>query len=684
MRAFLPVVFLLAMHPAVRGAEPRFRSCPPMRPLPQPSKTPLDRASPARFVDAAKGDDGAAGTEQAPWKTLRQALRQLRPGDTLYLRGGTYYERLTIRAAGEKGRPITVRSYPGELAVIDGGYREFADRPEAAWEPVPGGPAGEYRSTRTYPELAEDTGVVPIHEKNPDHPRVRIGPPPAADESLGVARGIYGSGYFSCAVKVLGNFADSMVPLHGYYHLPDLPADDPQVGRRPAEDCGPGVWLDLKTQRVHVRLRHTQFQHLGELNYRGETDPRKLPLVIGGPRVVVHVERSSHLRLQDLVIRGTRSRSLNVESSSEIELDHVTLYGGAPALQVQSTTGLRVRHSALRGLCAPWSSRSTEKYHGISCYLFIADGTAPQNENVEIAHCELTDNHDGLIVGTVNGLRFHHNYFDNFNDDGLYLTCDMRAGRDVHVYQNYLSRSLSMLAFAGTGKDQAGKEAHIYRNVFDLRAKINSSTGHDTARTCGDHGSPVWMPMRLYHNTVLLPETPWRNYYGGGLAKSVAGSNRSILNNVFYHAKGVPGFHFDLGGELLADGNLHWSPEVTQKSPGEFLTKARVPARKQPNWFEQSKKSYPPGWTAHDVFDDPLFARIGPADTDPADLVPRPKSPAIDAGVDIPKDWADPVRPRDAGKPDIGAIPAGSQGWAVGIDGRFTASGVPAEPDAKK
>src|SRR5207302_5091618 len=133
------------------------------------------------------------------------------------------------------------------------------------------------------------------------------------------------------------------------------------------------------------------------------------------------LEGCMHLRLRDLVIRGSRSRTLNVEGGRDIAVDHVTVYGGAPALQLRSVDGFRLTHSALRGLCAPWSSRTSEKYHGISCYLFVADGTAPRNSDMEIAWCEVTDNHDGLILGSVEDLRFHHNYFDNFNDDGLYL-----------------------------------------------------------------------------------------------------------------------------------------------------------------------------------------------------------------------------------------------------------------------
>jgi hypothetical protein len=47
---------------------------------------------------------------------------------------------------------------------------------------------------------------------------------------------------------------------------------------------------------------------------------------------------------------------------------------------------------------------------------------APQCRSVEIEYCEFTDNHDGLSLGTIDGLKFHHNVVENFDDDGLYVT----------------------------------------------------------------------------------------------------------------------------------------------------------------------------------------------------------------------------------------------------------------------
>jgi hypothetical protein len=51
----------------------------------------------------------------------------------------------------------------------------------------------------------------------------------------------------------------------------------------------------------------------------------------------------------------------------------------------------------------------------------------------------------------------------------------------------------------------------------------------------------------------------------------------------------------------------------------------------------------------------------------------RQGSPAIGAGVTLPQDYRDPLRAPDGRRPDIGAIPAGSEQLRVGVDGRIVA-----------
>lgn len=75
---------------------------------------------------ALTGSDGAAGTIGAPYLTLRFAVAQLVPGDTLYIRGGTYTGATNTIASnfglvlGGTGtaNPIVISAYPGETVTI--------------------------------------------------------------------------------------------------------------------------------------------------------------------------------------------------------------------------------------------------------------------------------------------------------------------------------------------------------------------------------------------------------------------------------------------------------------------------------------------------------------------------------------------------------------------------------------
>jgi hypothetical protein len=73
------------------------------------------------FFVSTTGDDAHAGSISAPWRTIGAALSRLRPGDTLYVRGGVYVERVKLDVpAGRPGAPIVVRAYGNELPFIVG------------------------------------------------------------------------------------------------------------------------------------------------------------------------------------------------------------------------------------------------------------------------------------------------------------------------------------------------------------------------------------------------------------------------------------------------------------------------------------------------------------------------------------------------------------------------------------
>lgn len=634
-RRWLPasILLLLAGLHACLGA--RLQADEPPRPLPPEG---------LRFVDPAQGADEHAGTLAAPWRTVGHALTQLSPGETLCLRAGVYYERLRISLAGRAAAPITIRGYPGERAVLDGGWREFAESPAEAWRPASDGAAGEYESVQRYPNVRE----------------------------------------------VLGSFQDSGIGLQTYYHSQDLRATNELVDwedwdQQDATDirplyCGPGIWYDHGSGRIRARLAST---HLPAPlpNYQGESDPRRVPLSLAPFHAIpLHVDGGAHLRLQDLEIRGAGYTAVLLEQAEDIEFDRVRIRSGAYGIRAQGTGPLRLTYCQLQGNVAPWTFRSDgskRDYPGrphrnisrLNTHALIEIDAGressvyafPQNDAWELDHCEFTDAHDAVYLGAIN-VRFHHNLVANMQDDGLYLSPMYQRhrldGRDprIEVTENTFRGVLTAIAFGGP-EPGTHDQVFIARNVFDLRRPI--PTGRPTARVAepalhhgkviGDHGSPPWPAIAFYHNTVLSRE-PARDAAMATTGASREGHPRRVLNNIFLHEARLPALSpLDAERDVAADGNLYWS--LADIGPGAKLFD-RFRASPQ---FEASRKLLPDGSTTHSLVADPRLRSL--ADDGALDVGLVDGSPAIDAGVPIPDDWPDPLRDADPGAPDIGAHP---------------------------
>ena len=77
------------------------------------------------YYIAATGSDSAAGNLTAPFASLTKFFNIARPGDTVYLRGGTYdasqapWRNITPEVSGTASAPIIVSNMPGEQVIID-------------------------------------------------------------------------------------------------------------------------------------------------------------------------------------------------------------------------------------------------------------------------------------------------------------------------------------------------------------------------------------------------------------------------------------------------------------------------------------------------------------------------------------------------------------------------------------
>ncbi len=622
---------LLFLFLGIATAVAQDASHPPLRPLEHPSDRPLSDGP--RYFVSPTGVDANNGSEAAPWRKISHALTKLRPGDTLYLRGGTYRENLRIALSG----PITICGYPGEHAIIDGGIAEFFETPGQAWEPI-GGSAGEFRSKSSFANLR----------------------------------------------NVLGSFGDSMIGLQTYYHAMDLRAanetfDWEDWERRDETDLkpvylGPGLWYNRETGHIHIRLAKTNLP-APVPNYVGPGDPRELPLILAPFRSIpLMLDGARQVRIHDVTIRGAGYSAVELDQAVDIEFDNVTIWAGAYGIRATGTRILRLLHCGIYGNTAPWTFRgdgSKRDYPGrphrnlsrlnTHASIEINSGAEssvyafPQNDDWEIGYCEFTDAHDGPYLGAINA-RFHHNLIENMQDDGIYLSPMYKRHRledkdpQIYIEQNLFRQILTPLAFGGPWPE-THDQIFIYRNIVDLRKPVqtgrpsaqNAEPRFSTGKFMGDHGSPPWPAMNIYHNTVLTGD-PQRRAAGSAFGGLRAGNPRRVYNNIFYHnARTAAIVAPKPEDDFRSDGNLYWTPDPAAPDAAKFFGKFR-------NLLPTSE--------VRSILADPLLKEFRL----------QPDSPAIRAGIAIPNDWPDPFR---ADAPDIGAIPANADEFAVGRRGRI-------------
>jgi len=504
--------------------------------------------------------------------------------------------------------------------------------------------------------------------------------------------------------------------------------------------AGPGLWYDKDTGRIHCRLAQTHIDLPPEagheiVNYRGETDPRRLPLVVAPfNSTPLTVDQAMHVRFQDLVVRGGGYITVDLVFGVDLVFENCLIYCGTYGIWSKNTGPFTMTDCGVYGNMQPWAFRSDTalySYDGRVYPPFVGGskvepekGTSsgkikgkervvrhlsrmsthavlvtegfhefevfahPFNHDWEISNCEFTDGHDGVYLSGRN-IRFHHNWVANMNDDGLYLSSPTPFVTDkLYVYQNLISTVVA--PFGTHGRGGPGGDIHVYRNVVDQRGPIQyvrpspeRPGGYIANGTLAllTHGSALHMEhMNFYHNTILQ-SVPHPRWWGGGLMGASANAARRVFNNiiVYYQShyfdrtwEGYPKFALNAKeGDLQTDGNLHWHAEAGTNVPPDFLENVRTHPLSATN-----KAAYPPGWAANSLVADPGFVAFDRARTSANDYRLRKDSPAIGAGIILPGEFEDPLRPAGDKRPDIGAMPLGSEPLRVGINGRITAGTV--------
>jgi hypothetical protein len=454
-------------------------------------------------------------------------------------------------------------------------------------------------------------------------------------------------------------------------------------------------------------------------DYDGETDPGALGLALSTYLPpTLKINDCSHVRIENLHVRFGGNRTVRIDKSSEVVLDHVTVWAGAAGVVFgEDNNDVHLRNCVLDGGLPPWLFRSDIKdgYKTLTSGNEIvsndlAKGTmdsllsgGPANVGTMFEFCEFVGAHDMALFGQATS--FHHNWVHNIHDDALIV--DLKGTSELDVYQNVITKCLMALSFARESSESIGGLRSVHRNLIDLREPIagfrprpdghlvdtNEDKSPDGVHRYGQlyKGNRPDGPMDFFHNTCLVRRQDGVAGYGHFRdSESVNGVRRSA-NNIFIDVEPTPGANYattvlpapEFAGPTDANcyrqiGGppssvvLHFS-----WAGGGAQTYPSLDAYRDSQHFVASQLAYSPGFEGNGIDEDPQFLSIAPdGSPDPRDdLRLQADSPAANAGLQLngpPTGIVDPLATLPGPPPDLGCYPPGPNGpiLEVGVEGR--------------
>ena len=397
---------------------------------------------------SAKERGEAEGTR---FKTIADALRAARPGDTVHVEAGIYVGRVVVPVSGEAGKPIVIcgeRGEKGEWRTIIGSSMPLKVR----WQPAPEIGDGVYKTP--FPgyeprQMLVDGKFIP-----------RIWQDHMAD----------GSGFEALAFP-----PDHVVKT--FYFKQDVKYWDPM-----------GAMFGTRDGWVYLRFRNRDDPN--------EKDLRAAPA--GGG---VHIENQSHIVLRDLMIRGGENCVLVTgPKAAHNTIERCRLLNGG--IRVQFADG--AAHNTVR------ESEMTIEFYADTCRTG-AWGCAPKDGEIpyefrlkqqfyrhykmfcgpnstsdygvrllrvgpgnEVCHNHVYLGGQGISVYHGSDVRIHHNTVHGFSSIGL--ICTLNRVQNVRLYENLVYNcNINLRIHHVNERNQTEpRSLYVYRNRFWNKPGVGS------------------------------------------------------------------------------------------------------------------------------------------------------------------------------------------------------------------
>lgn len=567
------------------------------------------------YADPSKGNDSNSGNISDPWKTVAASISKLKAGDTLYLRGGNYWESgITVNAKGTADSPVVIKNYPGEKPVIDGGLKEFRDAPNSDWEVVDSA-MGIYRSKNTY-------------------------------SNVDLAFGYFESGgkyYRLVPYETYGPFSTD----NCYY----LSSGEFYVG--------PG--LQWKDNKIYVRLQPGQQSiDMGFGNVPSTTNPSNLKIYVYGNNEVMLLNGAAYIEFDGVNIKHQNNALEFTGGTHHITFKNCELLGGRTHVMVRDGVHDLLFDNITMPDCVPdwiaWTDVKTDGQpaHSMQGTAFNLEGSS---YNIEVKNSLIEGVFDGFdMISKAHEVHIHHNTFRGLRDDCMQIGSETYNVEIDHNSMVHVSKGPST---NGTASCPKPGSKYIHHNIIDCTQpmqygrKMSDGTWFDQGKSTTD-GGKVWARPFGAHDTSSSIVDPWKIYqntllFGHDLQNRGAGHcyrfapdkshPHEVYNNIFVQITDFTAAReaHAADGSEIHDGNLYYRP-VSNASADLF--KGWISGSKSSNFrsmsafkasqfFQDSKQYYGPGFENSGIEANPLLA---------ADYHPDPYGPAATGAVRLPSE----------------------------------------------
>ncbi|WP_043588588.1 right-handed parallel beta-helix repeat-containing protein [Geminisphaera colitermitum] len=588
------------------------------------------RAATLHVAPPPLGQPGAPGTAASPLASVQAALDRATAGDTIRLRPGIYYERVTFKTGGRHNAPVTLEGEPG--AILDGSHTTPLD-----WQPAPDIAPGVYRAA-----IAEPVRLVTVNGRTVTMLRDDWVRPGRARHGTNweyttlFRDGIAGSGWNGVRALSLYQFKEKQLLLR--LHSPAVSPDAPLTGEPGITDTARNI--DPRQPGIDITVGPPPNLPIVLIDGTDRCVVRGLTLRNAGAGVLIRNSLGSVV--EDCII-GPAEEGIALGAGA----DRVTLRFNEIFWNPYGENRPKAKDS--------WDLWTANKRGGWSDKHGIKINGSRGGHRI---HDNLIHHHwDGISVspgdrGTDGGMRIHHNRLFTLVDDGFETN---GAQEDNHWNDNIIDGTLCAIRL----KAPDHGPFYVYRNILlnnkeDLRNFGRKDNTHSRDPATGEwkttvvgKGSPVILPAvaYIYHNTGT--------------------SSAAIVSNSVYGI-GVPNYHFY--------NNLFWCevwwrgvPKAKPSIPPNWKGDHNVYLRRgdNPAWTDGEAQAHSLGIDRHGFFTTtPAASPSGFTNPDAGDVSLRADSPARGRGADLTTLFGKPLPGCEPGyfegtAPDAGALPEG-------------------------